>query len=75
MHACAFGPARQLRTCKLCTAAESGIVVGGEYGLTIALFKVRPRGQLGCNGSSTPIKQKGWTNAAGSVRYAWTPCY
>lgn len=30
----------QVRTCKTCTDEENGIVVGGEYGITSALFEV-----------------------------------
>lgn len=28
-----------VRTCKLCTSAAEGVVVGGEYGMTLALLK------------------------------------
>ncbi len=34
----------QVRTCKTCSDEENGIVVGGEYGITSALFEV---GDLG----------------------------
>ncbi len=31
----------QVRSCKACTDAEQGIVVGGEYGISAALLEVR----------------------------------
>lgn len=30
-----------MRGCKLCRDADSGVVVGGEYGITTSMFKVR----------------------------------
>lgn len=32
-----------VRGCKLCRDADSGVVVGGEYGITTSMFKVRVR--------------------------------
>jgi hypothetical protein len=29
-----------MRGCKLCRDADSGVVVGGEYGITTSMFKV-----------------------------------
>lgn len=31
----------QVRSCKTCPDAEQGIVVGGEYGISVALLEVR----------------------------------